>query len=93
MLLFAIVNSNGAKQYLTDYTADDLMNHTAVVGGSLFLQAALQYLNSQSPPIPYVVGELGNALSNQTDDDGLMSVLGSALWHVDFALYNMVIVS
>ena len=81
------------KAYPKSDLQHDLMNHSAVTRGSDFVKTAVQCLNKQHPPIPLVLGEVGNVLGNGSDNAPLEAVLGSALWQVDFFLYSMSIVS
>lgn len=67
----------------------DLMNHTAVVRGSVFVKNAVDYLNKFEPAIPLALAETGSVLGNISDNDPLEAVLGSALWQADFFLYSM----
>ncbi len=69
------------------------MNHTAVVEGMDFVADAVEYLSTKFPLIPLSVGEVGSALNPTINDFQLESVLGAALWQVDFMLYAMSLVS
>lgn len=65
------------------------MNHTAVVRGSAFVKDAVDYLKKFDPVIPLALAETGSALGNDSDNNPLEAVLGSALWQADFFLYSM----
>lgn len=52
---------------------------------------ALAYLSSRpKPTIPFIFGEVGDALSSGMINHTLQSSLGSAVWYVDFMLSSMV---
>ena len=67
----------------------DIMNHTAIVFGSVYIKETAVYLNKLDPPIPLTLAEIGNSLGNASDNSELQNVLGSALWQADFLLYCM----
>lgn len=67
------------------------MNHTAIVQGTGALAETVQYLNSLKPPVPLNIAEFGSALNPGPNDYALESVLGSALWQVDFMLWLLAI--
>lgn len=69
------------------------MNHTSIAIGIRALAETVEYLNTKVPRIPLNIAEFGSALNPKMNDYALESVLGSALWQVDFMMQLLTIVS
>lgn len=67
------------------------MNHTSIVSLSKPLASTVDYLNTKYPPIPLNIAEFGSALNPGFNHFELESVLGAALWQVDFMLWLLAI--
>lgn len=66
--------------------ASGLMNLTWTHERMDYLSVRINYLERNEPDIPFVLSEVGNSLGAQP---AYQTVLGSALWLVDFYLYAM----
>lgn len=76
-----------------------LLNHTDTVSHLTNFTSSINYLSTTAPykfqNISFVIGEVGSALNGQLangtqlNDFALESVLGSAVWTVDFLLYSL----
>lgn len=66
--------------------ASGLMNLTWTHERMDYLSVRINYLEQNEPEIPFVLSEVGNSLGAQP---AYQTVLGSALWLVDFYLYAM----
>lgn len=64
------------------------MNHFGIVGNLSRLQADIDFIQSQQPPIKYTLGETNSDYVNLSMAQ-FEGVFGSTLWLVDYLLYGM----